>query len=206
MPTYGLIDPDYQTRLRNASGDANGPVYLLSLARFRAGSGQILGRGSSHDPGSRYVSIPLLTAVGGRLCLVADVVAGWGGWDRVGVMRFPTRQAIMTMNDHSDMKVWYATKERRTERVIMLGLVPVAGLPVEPSQRVLLEVWHGSTPPPIAVGPITEFDVEGTFLGDGRQWTGARYTPIEPGTALPLQPARFAYQALLVEPIIERCI
>jgi hypothetical protein len=112
----------------------------------------------------------------------------------------------MTMNDHSEMKVWNATKERRTERVIMLGLVPVAGQPVELSQRALLEVWHGPTPPPMAAGPATEFEVEGTFLGDGRRWTGVRYTPIQPGTVLPLEPARFGYQALLVEPIIERWI
>jgi hypothetical protein len=121
-------------------------------------------------------------------------------------MRFPTRQAIMTMNDHSDMKTWSAAKERRAESVIMLGLVPAAGPPVETSQRVLLEVWHGPRPSPMAAGLATEFKVEGTFLGDGRQWSGVRYTAIDPGTPLPLEPARFGYLALLVEPIIERWI
>ena len=51
--------------------------------------------------------------------------------------------------------------------------------------------------------PATGFAVEGTYIGDGRQWSGARYTPIEPGTALPLEPARFGYLAVLVEPVIE---
>jgi hypothetical protein len=205
VPSFGLIDPDYQTRLRTvASGDADGPVYMLTLARFRPGSGQVLGWASARDPGSRYVPIPLLTAVGASLCLVADVVAGAGGWDRVGFMRYPTRRAFVTLSDRSEMKDWNATKERRTERVIMLGVVPVAGLPADPAQRALLEVWHGPTPPLMATGAVTEFDVEGTYMGDGRQWSGARYTAIELGTALPLRPARFGYLAVLVEPVIER--
>lgn len=204
MPSFGLVDPDYHMRLRVAADDAHGPVYMLSLARFRPGSGQVLGRASGCDPYSRYIPVPLLTAVGASLCFVGDVVAGSGGWDRVGVIRYPTRRAFVSLSDRSDLRDWTALKERRAERVIILGLVPVAGLPVDLSQRVLLEVWHGPPPPPMVAGPVTEFEVEGTYVGDGRRWSGARYTPIELGTALPLQPARFGYQAMLVDPVIER--
>lgn len=203
MPSYGLVDPGYQMRLREAAGAPDGPLYMLSLARFRPGSGQVFGRESSRDPDSRYIPISLLTAVAASLCFVGDVVAGSGGWDRVGVVRYPTRRAFMALNSRRDTSDWNAAKERRTERAMMLGLVPVSHLPVGLSQRVLVEVWHGPTPPPMAAGPLTEFEVEGTFIGDGRQWSGARYTAIEPGTALPLQPDRFGYQAMLVEPIVE---
>jgi hypothetical protein len=204
--SYGLVDADYGLRLRAAASQADGPVYMLSLTRFRRGSGQILGRSSSMDPDSRYIPIPLLSAVDASLCFVADVVAGSGGWDRVGVIRYPTGRAFLELGDRSETKEWNARKEGRTERMIMLGLNPVGGLPVGQHQRVLVEVWHGSVPEPIAAGTATEFEVEGTYIGDGRQWSGARYTAIDPGTALPLEPASFGYLAVLVEPVIERWI
>ena len=193
-------------RLRAVTDQADGPVYMLSLARFRPGSGQVLGRSSSLDPDSRYVPIALLSAVDASLCFVADVVAGSGGWHRVGVIRYPTRRAFLELGDRSDARDWNAKKEGRAERVIMLGLVPAGDLPSPHPQRALVEVWHGSAPEPIAAGTATEFEVEGTYIGDGRQWSGARYTAIDPGTALPLEPARFGYLAVLVEPVIERWI
>lgn len=179
---------------------------MLSLTRFRSGSGQILGRSSSQDPDSAYVPIPFLRAAGAALCFVADVVAGPDGFERVGVIRYPTRRAFIELQDSSDAKDWIARKAQRAERLIMLGMVSGSSLPVGHSQRVLVEVWHGPAPAPIAAGAATEFEIEGTYMGDGRQWSGARYTRIDPGTALPLEPARFGYLAVLVEPIIERWI
>jgi hypothetical protein len=177
---------------------------MLSLTRFRPGSGQLLGRSAGQDPDSRYIPIPLLSAVDASLCFVADVVAGSGGWNRIGVIRYPTRRAFLELGDRSDTREWNARKEERTERMIMLGLIPIGNLPVGRSSRVLVEVWHGPALESIAAGAATEFEVEGTFLGDGRQWSGARYTAIDRGTALPLVPARFGYLAVLVEPVIER--
>lgn len=204
MPAYGVVDADYGTRLRTTADQTDGPLYMLSLTRFRSGSGQILGRSSSQDPDSAYVPIPFLRAAGATLCFVADVVAGPDGFDRVGVIRYPTRRAFIELQDSSDTQDWIARKAQRAERLIMLGMISGGGLPVDHSQRVLLEVWHGPTPPLMTAGPVTEFEVEGTYIGDGRHWSGARYTSIEPGTALPLEPARFGYVAVLVEPVIER--
>jgi hypothetical protein len=202
--SYGLVDADYGMRLHAITDEADGPVYMLSLTRFRSGCGQLPGRSSSLDPDSRYIPIPLLSAVGASLCFVADVVAGSGGWDRLGVIRYPTRRAFLELGDRSDTKAWNARKEGRAERMIMLGMIPGGSLPAAPSQRVLVEIWHGSAPERVASRTPTEFMVEGTFIGDGRQWSGARYTAIDPGTALPLEPARFGYLAVLVDPVIER--
>jgi len=191
-------------RLRAGSGLADGPFYMLSLTRFLPSSGQILGRSSSQDPDNAYVPIAFLRAAGATLCFVADVVAGSDDFDRVGVIRYPTRRAFIELQDSSNTKEWVARKAQRAERLIMLGVISGGGLPIGHSQRVLAEVWHGPAPEPIAAGTATEFEVEGTYIGDGRQWSGARFTPIDPGTALPLQPARFGYLAVLVEPVIER--
>ena len=183
------VDADYSTHLRTVADHSDGPIYMLSLTRFRPGCGQLFGRrNAGQDPDSQYIPIPLLSAVEASLCFVADVVAGAGGWNRIGVIRYPTRRAFLELGDRSDTKEWNARKEERAERMIMLGLVPTSSLPVEHSQRGLLEVWHGPAPGRLLRERQVEFEVEGTFLGDGRQWTGARYTAIDPGTALPLDP------------------
>jgi hypothetical protein len=204
--SYGLVDGSYEKRLRETADEVSGPLFMLSLTKFRPGSGQVLGRNSSQDPDSRYIPIPLLRAVGASLCFVADVVAGSEDFDRVGVIRYPTRRAFVGLNDRSDTREWNAAKERRAERLMMVGMSPTGGLPVELSQRVLLEIWHGRAPDPIAAGTVTEFEIEGTYIGDGRQWSGARYTALDPGAALPLEPAKFGYLAVLVAPIIGRWI
>ncbi|MBO0831135.1 MAG: hypothetical protein J2P29_04095 [Actinobacteria bacterium] len=205
MFRYGLVEADYSMRLRAVPGHSDGPIYMLTLTSFRVGGGQILGRSSSQDPDSRYIPLELLSSVGASLCLVADVVAGPGEWDRVGVIRYPSRSRFLELADSPEWKDWCARKERRVRRAIMVGMVPAADLPGDDlSQRTLVEVWHGPAPARIASGHVTEFSIEGTYVSDGRQWSGARFTPLGHGAALPLQPPRFGYQAMLVEPIIER--
>jgi hypothetical protein len=201
--TYGLVDADYSTRLRTVADQSDGPIYMLTLTSFRQGSGQLLGRDFRLDPDSRYAPLSLFNSVGANLCFMADVVAGQGGWDRVGVVKYPTRRAFIELTGRSDTREWNAMKERRTERMILVGLIPRGDLPDASSQRVLIEIWQGPAPAPIGSGTATEFTVEGTYIGDGRQWSGVRHTVLERGTALPVQPARFSYEAMLVDPVLE---
>jgi hypothetical protein len=205
VPAYGLVDADYALRMREAASRADaGHIYMLSLAKFRPDSGQRLGRDSGRDPDGRYIPIPLLTSAGAALCFVADVVAGPADWDRVGVIRYPSRRSFVEMSDRRDTRDWNGRKERRMARMTLLGMIPISDLPAANGQRVLLEIWNGPEPAPVTEGKASSFDVEGTYIGDGRRWSAVRCTAIEPGTALPLLSAKFGYQALLLEPIIER--
>lgn len=203
MFTYGLIDDDYSARLRTVADDSDGPIYMLTLTSFRPASGQLFGRNHRQDPDSRYGPPTLFALVGASLCFMADVVAGPGGWHRVGVVRYPSRRAFIELTDSTEAREWNAMKERRAERMILVALVPSGDLPAASSRRILIEIWNGPTPRAVADGAVTEFEVEGTYIGDGRHWSGARFTILEPGIVLPLQPARFGYDAMLVDPIFE---
>jgi hypothetical protein len=90
------------------------------------------------------------------------------------------------------------------EETVVMGVLPIGVLPSQSTSWTLLEAWSGPRPAPVAPGPVSEFAVEGTLIGDGRQWSGVRYTAIEPGTPLPLDPTSPGYDALLLEPTIER--
>jgi hypothetical protein len=207
VPRYGRIDSDYGRRLRSAAGLDDGPIYMLNLTKFLPGNPAAV---DSHDGSGRYAAssyapIPLLTSAGAALCFVADVVAGSADWDRVAVVGYPTRESFLDLSARPDFRGWHASKQAGVERTTVLGTLPVAGLPAEPgSSRILLEIWNGPEPEPVTDGPATPFEVEGTIVGDGRTWTGTRYTTIVPGTALPLQEPRPDYQALLLEPRIAR--
>jgi len=152
-----------------------------------------------------HAPVPILASVGATVCLAASVVASSPDWDGVGVVGYPSRRSFIDLAYQPEFLDWHAAKEPRVERATVLGLLPSSGgLPATDCQRILLEVWNGPEPAPIVTGPATSFEVEGTIVGDGRHWSGVRYTPIEPGTALPLLSARFGYQALLLEPTIQR--
>ncbi len=209
MPRYGLINRQYGSRLRSAAFDGDGRLYMLNLTKFLPGGDLLpaadrLGDGRSHDADD-YAPIPLLTAVGATLRLVSDVLASSGDWDQVTVVDYPSRRSFLELAERRDFREWHMHKQAGVERTTVVGLLPVRDLPADAAGgRILLELWHGPTPLPLAEGPATSFDVEGTIIGDGRNWTGARYTPIETGTPLPLQRPRSDFQALLLEPRIVR--
>jgi hypothetical protein len=203
---YGLIiDADYAMRLRETARDVDGPIYMLGLRKLRPGADAsprrpIAGGGSAVTD----LSIPLLSSVGAELCLVASVVASSLDWDRAAVIGFPSRRSFLELMDRPEFRAWSVRHEESNERIMLLATVPTGGLPAADNQRLLLEVWHGPEPEPLVFDLAARFDVDGTAVGDGRQWTGVRYTPIELGTALPLHPPRFGYQALLLAPVLER--
>lgn len=205
MPRYGQIDGDYGRRLR--SFDRDGPVYMLGLTRLLPGySGRTLAASlPGQSPEAVYAPVSLLAAAGATVCFAADVLASSGGWDRVAVIWYPTRRSFVELAYQRSFQDWHIAKEDRIERTMVMSTLPVAGLPARAwSGRILLEAWSGAPPGLVAAGTTTAFAVEGTIIGDGRGWDGVRYTAIEPGTALPLERPGPRYQALLLDPTIER--
>lgn len=206
VSSYGLIDADYAMRIRESADHADGPIYMLGLTRLRPGTDTsprglpAVGQATVAD----YAPIPLLSSVGATLCLAATVIASSPSWDRVGVVSYPSRRAYLDLSYRRDFRTWHERKEQSLEHTTVLGTLRTGALPDANHQRMLLEVWNGAEPPPLVPGNTARFDVEGTVIGDGRQWSGVRYTPIEFGTPLPLHPARFGYQALLLAPMLER--
>jgi hypothetical protein len=182
---------------------------MLNLMKYRPeadyGAGAASGI-SGQQADCLYAPLPVLVAGGVTMPFLAEVVASQAGWDRVAVLRFPTRQSFIRIMSREDFQRRHVHREAGVERLIIMGMVPVAELP--PSQaaghRTLLEIWDGPEPDVVTAGKAAAFDVEGTIVGDGRRWTGARYTVVEPGRPLPLQLPRQDYQALLLEPNVER--
>lgn len=203
MPRYGLIDSDYAGRLRSPSVD--GPIYMLNLTRYKPHAEFHRAAERRRSPPERYAPVAVLAATGAVLCFVADAVASTGDWDRVSVVRHPSRRAFIEMADRPDFRQWHEQNSQNVAEAMVLGLLPGRQLPDEAAtMRMLLEIWRGDPWAPLASGSACMFGVEGTIVGDGRRWTGARFTAIEAGTPLPLPDSKPSYQALLLEPLLER--
>jgi hypothetical protein len=180
---------------------------MLNLTKYRPevphgwhGVGRVIGQ----DAAGRYAPLDVFADVGARLCFVANVVASPGNWHRVFVVVYPSRRSFVAMAARHDFMDWHHAMSADVDETMVMGMLPTGGLPTQSTSWILLETWAGARPAPVAPGPVSEFAVEGTLVGDGRERNGVRYTAIEPGTPLPLDLPSPGYDALLLEPAVER--
>jgi len=201
MPRYGTIDEDYAGRL--ATWENDGDIYMLNLMAYReeADYGPGGERGvSGREADDRYAPLDVLAELGANVCFFADVVAATEPWDRVAVVRYPTRQSFIAMQSRPDFKDKHVHKEAGMDHTTIVATLPAGGSFPEAGDLLLLEVWAGPTPPPIGDGGA-EFVVEGTIIGDGRTWSGARYTRVD---AVPELVGNEKHQQLVVRPLVSQ--
>jgi hypothetical protein len=207
MPRYGTIDRDYGMRLATCDPATDGAVYMLNLMKYRdqadygCGDQGVSGR----EADDRYAPVDVLAAIGATVCFTAEVLQASEAWDRVAVVRYPTRRAFIEMQSRKDFQEKHVHKEAGMDHTIVMATLPVSDLPRRAqSSRVLLEVWDGDAHPLDEGGSAVTFEVEGTIIGDGRPWSGARYAVLESDAELDLSFATKNHQALVLEPVIER--
>jgi len=204
MPRYGTIDRDYGRRLATCEPDQDGPIYMLNLMKYRdeADYGHDGERGvSGREADDRYAPRDVLTSIGAAVCFVADVVASSEAWDRIGVVRYPTRRSFIEMQARQDFQERHVHKDAGMDHTIVLGTLPTGdGLPGPASPgRMALQVWRGD--PPLAPG--VTFTVEGIILGDGRGWDGVRYSPLGADDDLDVTVGTPEHQVLVLQPVLE---
>ena len=98
MPQYGSLDADYAARLATCPPEDDGPLLFVNFMKYRerADYGEAGDRGiSGREADDRYAPVAVLAAVGAEVVFFGDVEPG-GEWDRVGIVRYPTRRSIMT--------------------------------------------------------------------------------------------------------------
>ncbi len=183
MP-YGTIDRQFAMQLGSRPPEDDGPVYMLNLMKYRdeadygeGGETGVTGR----EADDRYAPVEILTEIGAAVCFFGDVVASSEDWDRVGIVRYPSRRAFIEMQSMPRFKDRHRHKEAGMDRTIVMATLPLGALPTA-TDRVLVELWSDGDAPDggsDAGGDASVFGVEGTLIGDGRAWTGVRYVPFD---------------------------
>jgi hypothetical protein len=232
--TYGQVDKAYGLRLATTPPEEDGPIWMVNLMRYHeeaqyadGTSGGLTGK----EADDRYAPLDVLHAIGAEVVIHGDVegqfLSDTPRWDRVGVVRYPTRRAFIDMQSRDDFRERHVHKAAGMAETIVMGCLPAA-VPDAADDPEALTSWDAVPHPPTADdGPVAVvhvirfhdgpardamdryqdeafkvagpngarvgawFDVEGTILGDGRQWHQVRFN---------LFPSKAAFLAVAFDP------
>ena len=173
----------------------------------------------------------MLAEIGAEPVFFADVDTQLLGespmWDRVAVVKYPTRRSFIDMQSRPDFQAKHVHKEAGMAETFVIGCQPI-GSPTDDADPTSFPDWSDVPHPPTAEdGPVTVlhlirfhpgqadtemvsyqndaaaivvphgvrisgwFGVEGTIVGDGRQWDQARFNAF---------PSKAAFMAVVHDP------
>jgi uncharacterized protein (DUF1330 family) len=164
-PTYGTVDREYGMKLATTPPDSDGPVWMVNLMKYREVAVYTDGRESTvsgQEADDLYSPIKSLAAVGAEVMFFGDVdqqLAGDGTvWDRIGVVKYPTRQSFIAMQSRPEFKQSHQHKDAGMERTIVIGCQPMEA-PVDPSGDSPVDWADVRHPPTETDGPVVVMHV-----------------------------------------------
>ena len=172
MPSYGRIDREYAMHLASCSPEQDGPILMVNFMKYRAVARYEDGAGpavSGKEADDRYAPTEILADIGAAVVFFGDVEPG-GDWDRVGIVRYPTRRSFFEMQNRRDFQERHVHKLAGMAHTIVCGTLPDGVRAPEGGtrRRVLFELVTRETP--LVAKAAGSLRVEGTILGDGRRF------------------------------------
>lgn len=151
MPSYGTIDRDYGNTLATTAPDDDGPVWMINLMRYKDAAEYVDGRETEltgREADDEYTPHGPLAAVGAEIVFVANVEDQFfqdePKWDRIAVVRYPTRRAFIAMQERSDFQEAHEHKEAGMAETIIIGGQPLE-FPTSPETVDWADVPHPPT-------------------------------------------------------------
>ena len=218
---FGTINTETAGRWLHLTPEEDGPVWMLNLMKYKPvadyGDGTTSGI-SGREADDIYAPTAVLDDLGATVPLFGDVteqVTDDVAWERIGIVRYPSRASFFAMQNRDDFQKQYVHKEAGMETTIVMGCVPAevadpAGAGSGPLVMRVRRFAEGTDPgaDPAGVVPVARFDVDGVILGDGRVWDDVRFDRVD-DAVLPLLAATegVAEQVIVVvDPLLEDLI
>ncbi len=131
-PGYGTPDLELLQRFARTAPEDDGPVWMVNLMAYKAKavydgveSDDVTGR----EADERYAPLDVLADIGAEVVFVGDVVDQFLGdeprWDRVGVVKYPSRRAFVEMQGRTDFQERHVHKVAGMEQTIVSACVPM---------------------------------------------------------------------------------
>src|SRR5581483_5822121 len=130
--------------------------------------------------------------------LAGDDVA----WDRVGIVRYPTRKKFLEMQQRDDFKSQHVHKDAGMEFTIVMSCLPRPPFVAPPAQLPFVELRVSADEP--AAGDAAIFDVEGVIVGDERVWRTASFRWLAAPPPPAVARSTSSEYMLLLRPSIDR--
>lgn len=159
-PRYGTVDREYGMRLATTLPDDDGPVWMVNLMKYRQVADYTDGRDSTisgREADDLYTPLGPLAAIGAEIAFAGDVDQQLLGdapvWDRIGVVKYPTRRSFIEMQSRPDFQRLHAHKDAGMAETIVIGCQPfdVPTWPADVAQPDWADVPH---PPTDDDGPV----------------------------------------------------
>ena len=151
-PTYGTIDRDYEAKLRSTSPEDDGPIYMVNLMRYHERAQYADGREtdlSGKEADDLYAPLGPLAKVGAEVAFFGEVLIQAFNedpkWDRVGVIRYPSRQAFVDMQSDPQFQDLHEHKEAGMAETYVIGCLPMEIPSLPEGIPPLDQVSHPST-------------------------------------------------------------
>lgn len=184
---YGRIDKDYGLFLATRPPTDDGPIFMVNLMKYHdvadyGGSGDHSISGREAD--DKYNPSSILNKIGADIMLAADVRTSVFGldWDRIAIVRYPTRASFIEMQTRKDFAEKHVHKSAGMLRTVLPCCTPRnADLNTRPRPTGGLSLDHLVMVVSSGHFPGATFDVEGTIVGDGRAWRSVHLMRVRDG-------------------------
>ena len=192
---YGTIDTEYGFFLATRPPEEDGPIYMVNLMKYHEVAQYADGEGvqstiSGKEADDRYNPTSILNKIGADVVFYGDVASNNKGpedWDRIGIVRYPTRKSFIDMQSRPDFGEKHVHKAAGMERTTLVCCRPLdpsldtreRSLPVE--SRLVAMIVRQSADRDAAFNELphaVQFTVEGTIIGDGRKWDTVQFIPV----------------------------
>lgn len=165
-PAYGQVDREYGMKLATTDPADDGPVWMVNLMSYHEVAQYADGNDagvSGREADDRYAPVDVLAEIGAEVVFVADVEDQLLGdapkWDRVGIVKYPTRKSFIDMQSRPDFREKHVHKEAGMAETIVMGCQPI-GSPQDHADRSPFPDWADVPHPPTEDdGPVTVIHV-----------------------------------------------
>jgi len=129
---YGTPNVEYAMSMAMMLPEDDGPVWMVNLMKYREVADYADGRESAisgRDADDAYSPLDSLAAVGAAPVFFGDVDQQLLGdattWDRIGVVKYPTRKAFIDMQSLPSFQKSHHHKDAGMESTIVIGTQPM---------------------------------------------------------------------------------
>ena len=178
--SYGTIDRDYAEQLASVAPEDDGPIWMVNLMRYRDRAVYADGRDTDltgREADDRYAPFGPFRTVGAELVFLSDVEVQLVGedqeWDRIAVVRYPTRRSFLEMQELPEYVELHEHKDAGMASTFVIAGRPVRHPDLPDDAPTLDEVPHPSTPEdgPVVILHVLKYN-DGRTSEDMELYTG----------------------------------